>query len=212
MAGFLQSSKCQLRGICPLSNSQFLFGGTNLRPTIKKFFMIFNDVRHALWAGEISVLIANQPTHLYQVLPKGNYNALSQLTGEFQFFTSAFDYYVQLGGWMTYFHNMGEKFFTMELILMAIENFNNMVFINDNMLEKTVGAAYAELDAMERGEISTCLTAEKLKILRLSLQEQKSLTQLGTGALELFSHFQPRSDMTQLGLIRTALGNSAPNH
>jgi hypothetical protein len=194
---------CQLKGIHALTGFRFLVAGTNLLPNIKRFHLIFNDLRPALWALEICTLIANDPKFLYPILQKGNYNPLSKLAGEFYFFSSEFDFYVQLGCWMAYFHNMNGEFFSKDHITIVIKNYNRMVFVSDDMLPQSIVKALSELQqAMERGEVATFLSAASLKALRIAIEGRKSLTEMGCGALELFSEFLPRQNLSRLGLIR----------
>jgi hypothetical protein len=203
VAGLPISPIYPLKGIHPLSKFRFLVGGKNLLPTIKQFHLIFDhDIRPALWAVEIGISISNPPKYVHVALQKGNYNVLNKLTGVFNFVSNEVDYYVQLGCWIVYFHSMEGKFFSKELMTIAVHNFNDMVFVSDAILPESIGKALLDLQAIERGEIATWLSLASLKIIRKTIEEQKSLSDIGTGVLELFSGFHPPQITTRLGLIR----------
>jgi hypothetical protein len=202
-----RSPVCRIRGVQPLSGFRFFVGGKNLLPTVKRFHILFHDVLPALWAWEVCILISHAPSELNHMLEVGNYNALSKLTGDFHFFANPIEYYLELGRCLAFFHSIGEKeSFPTPIMTIAINNYNNMIVASDKLQSDTISKAFLAMDSLDGVKSCTstrALAPASLQILKSAFIEKKSLKDLGSGAIELFTGYSPRRHMPhRMGLIR----------
>jgi hypothetical protein len=197
-----------INGVHPLSGFRFIVVGSKLLPTIKSFHLIFEDLRQAIWGLEVCCLIAQNPPDLNQMLLKGNYHALSKLTGEFHFCANALEYYLELGRWLAYFHT-SNKLFSPLLLMIATKNYDNMVFVSDKMPAETRLAAYDAMVAIEQGKVQfpKYLPLDSFKIIKRAFKQKKSLRELRYGLLGMFLCLRPLG-ASRLGMIRECLLNT----
>jgi hypothetical protein len=203
IAGLQCSAIIGLVGILPLLNFRFQVDAGNLHPTKPCFKPIVQNVTHALWAYEISMLITQSPLDLNMMLHLGNYQALSQLTGQFCFFSDAFIYYLKLGFWLTKFHRINKtlKLFPSDTLRVAVHNYNNMRLVCESLSFETISKTIATLLAGRPDNNLACLFASHLQMIQHAFSEQKSLQEIGLGVLQIFAGFTPHQ-MPPMGLIR----------
>lgn len=113
-----------LKGIDALDNGRYRVQLNTFLKDKKKFSRNSSHLYETLWIYEISLLIADSPTHLNQQLKSGNYQVLESF-GCFGLFNTPIEYYFELFRHVLKFYEEG-TYFSSELIQAALDNFDNL--------------------------------------------------------------------------------------
>lgn len=103
-----------------LSNYRYRVQLNTFKSQKRKFSRNSNDLYEALWIFEVSLLISDAPLYLEYLQKIGNYTSLCKLPSHFAFFTSSFEYFLELGMHVAWFHSSGHGTFNEDFASQAV--------------------------------------------------------------------------------------------